>query len=115
FFRPLSELSHWLDYQLFPDSAVLMHAHSILWYMLLILVSWQLMKRLFPAAWMAGLALALHALDGSNGGAVGWIADRNALITTTFGLLTLLLHLQGRWDRQQFINPAALLCLAIAL
>jgi hypothetical protein len=25
------------------------------------------------------------------------------------------LHLQGRWDRQQFINPAALLCLAIAL
>ena len=48
FFRPLSELSLWLDYQLFPDSPLLMHAHSILWYLLLIFVSWKLMQRLFP-------------------------------------------------------------------
>ncbi len=115
FFRPLSELSHWIDYALFSDSPVLMHAHSILWYMLLLWVSWLLMQRLFPVAWMAGLAVALHALDGSNGGAVGWIADRNALITTALGLLAVLLHLRGRLDQGREWVPAAIFCFAVAL
>lgn len=115
FFRPLSELSHWLDYQWFPDSPVLMHAHSILWYLLLMAVSWRLMGRLFPQPWMGALAVALHVLDGSNGGAVGWIADRNALITTTFGLLALLLHWQGRIDRGRAWVPSAVLAFAVAL
>ena len=32
FWRPLTSLTLWLDYQLFPDSAALMHAHSIRWF-----------------------------------------------------------------------------------
>ena len=30
--RPLTTLTHWLDYRLFPNSAVLMHVHSLLWF-----------------------------------------------------------------------------------
>ncbi len=30
FWRPLAAFSHWIDYQLWPDSLVLMHAHNIL-------------------------------------------------------------------------------------
>jgi hypothetical protein len=30
FWRPLAALALWLDYQLWPDSALLMHAHNIL-------------------------------------------------------------------------------------
>lgn len=115
FFRPISELSHWLDYQLFPESPGLMHAHNILWYLALLAAAWQVLKRLFPARWMAVLALALLALDGSNGGAVGWIADRNALITTTLGLLTLSLHLRGRLDHRQWLVVPAVLCFGITL
>ena len=32
FWRPLSSLTHWLDYRLWPNSAALMHAHSLLWF-----------------------------------------------------------------------------------
>ncbi len=115
FFRPISELSHWIDYQLFPDSPGLMHAHNILWYLTLLGAAWLVLRRLFPARWMAVLALAMLALDGSNGGAMGWIADRNALITTALGLLTLHLHLQGRWDRNQWLVTPALLCFSVTL
>ena len=32
FFRPLSTLTHWLDFQLWPESHEMMHVHSLLWY-----------------------------------------------------------------------------------
>jgi hypothetical protein len=36
FFRPLSALTHYIDNQLFPDRAWLMHLHSLLWGALLL-------------------------------------------------------------------------------
>ena len=30
--RPVTALTHWLDYRLFPDSPWLMHAHNIVWF-----------------------------------------------------------------------------------
>ncbi len=32
FWRPLASFTHWVDYQLFPNSIALMHLHSILWF-----------------------------------------------------------------------------------
>ncbi|MBM4364223.1 MAG: hypothetical protein FJ104_16205, partial [Deltaproteobacteria bacterium] len=32
FFRPLAELTHRVDHALFPGSALLQHAHSLLWF-----------------------------------------------------------------------------------
>jgi hypothetical protein len=32
FWRPLTSFTHWMDYRLFPNSIVLMHLHSILWF-----------------------------------------------------------------------------------
>jgi len=38
FWRPLTVLTHMLDYQLWPNNPVLMHLHSLLWYMTIVLI-----------------------------------------------------------------------------
>ena len=36
FWRPLAALTHWVDYRLWPDSAALMHTHSLLWFVVVV-------------------------------------------------------------------------------
>jgi len=38
-FRPFGIATHWLDFQLWPGSAFLMHLHNLLWLALLVLVT----------------------------------------------------------------------------
>ncbi len=51
FWRPLSAMTHWLDYQLWPDQPALMHAHSLLWLGLLIAMVTLLYRQLFALAY----------------------------------------------------------------
>ena len=106
FFRPLSSLTHWLDEKLFPGSPALMHAHSLLWFLALLLSVLLLYRRLEPAARLSGLAFFLYALDDAHGPALAWLANRNALIAASFGCLTLLAH--DVWRRNQSLIAAAL-------
>jgi len=97
FWRPLSSITHWIDYKIWPDLPVLMHAHSILWYAALVIVVAFLYRRLMPWAWVAGLAAIFYALDDTHGIPVGFLANRNALLACFFGVLTLIAH--DRWRR----------------
>jgi hypothetical protein len=97
FFRPLSALTHWLDYQLWPDSGVLMHAQSILWYGGACALAVLVYRRLMGATWVAGLAGFLFAVDTVHLGSVAWLANRNGLLALLFGLLALMAH--DRWRR----------------
>ncbi len=97
FFRYLSAATHWLDYRLWPDSAVLQHAHSLLWLGALVAAAALLYRRVHGATRLAGLAALLYAVDEAHGAPAGWLANRNALIATFFGLLCLLAH--DRWRR----------------
>ncbi|HAG97136.1 MAG TPA: hypothetical protein DCL78_23610, partial [Gammaproteobacteria bacterium] len=63
FWRPLSELSHWLDYQLWPNQPWLMHLHNIVWYMGALVLIAKLYQRFQPGEGAALLALFLYALD----------------------------------------------------
>jgi hypothetical protein len=91
FFRPLSALTHYLDYSLWPASPALMHVHSLLWYLALVFVAALVFRRaLHPTA--AALAALLYAIDHNHGGVVGWVANRNALVAALFGLLALYFH-----------------------
>jgi hypothetical protein len=96
FWRPLSELSHWLDYRLWPDSPVLMHVHNLLWYGALIL----LLGRFYQAhttqggladkpSVLAGLATLIFTLSCLHLTPVMWVAARNQLISGCFTLLCL--------------------------
>jgi hypothetical protein len=115
FMRPLSSLTHAIDHWLWPQSALLMHAHSLLWFALLLFVTANLYSRLITTRWVAGVACALFALDSAHGEAVGWISNRNALIAGVFALTTLIAH--DAWRRTGRTREAVLagLCLAAAL
>lgn len=96
FWRPLAELSHWLDYRLWPDQAMMMHVQSLLWYLGL----GALLYRLYCKVGMPPLAviaaLALFLWDSSHGMTLAWIANRNALMASLFGTLSLLCYLDWR-------------------
>jgi hypothetical protein len=98
FYRPLSALTHQLDYLLWPDSPMAMHAHSLAWFALLVLVTAALYRRLLGATAVAGLATLLFAIDDAHATALVWIAQRNILPAAVFGMLALLAH--DRWRRR---------------
>lgn len=115
FLRPVTVATHRLDYALWPDSAALMHLHSLLWYAALIGLAAALYRRILPAPWIAGLAALLYAIDHPSAYTATWLANRNALLATTFGLLTLILH--DRWRRDGW-RPGAWLapaCLTLSM
>jgi hypothetical protein len=96
FMRPLASLSHALDHALWPDSAWLMQAHSLVWFGLSLVLLGLLYRRLFAGTWLAALALLLYAVDDARGPTVGWIANRNASIALTLALPVLLFHDRAR-------------------
>ena len=108
FWRPLSSLTHLLDYLLWPRSSVLAHAHSMLWFAALLAVLAALYRR-FHAPWIAHLALALYAVDDAHGWVVGWTANRNALVAATLAFAALVAHDRARrdgWRPGSWLGPA---------
>lgn len=97
FFRPLTELTHRLDYLLWPNQAPLMHLHSLLWLAFAIWIVALFYRRVMGVTWIAGLAALFYAVDYTHGAPAGWLANRNALLAVFFGILTLYFH--DRWRR----------------
>jgi hypothetical protein len=115
FFRPLSALTHVLDFRLWPHSSALMHAHSMLWFAALLLALAHVYRSIDGSPMLCGLALLLYAVDDAHGATVGWIANRNALVSATLALPALSAH--HRWVAHGF-RPGAWLapsCLALGL
>lgn len=114
-FRPLSALSLWLDYRLWPALPALMHAHNLLWFGPLAAAATVLYRRLMGPTVVAGLAALLYVVDDARGLAVAWVNTRYALMTALFGLLALLAH--DRWRRDGWRSGALWgpLCLALSL
>lgn len=116
FFRPVAAFTHWIDYQLWPDSASLMYLQNIGWYCLLCVATTVLYRHFFPkeqfSVWVSGIASLLFATNVVHLGAVTWIASRNTIISTLFGVLSLLAFVrQGpskRWHTT-IIAPTFLL------
>lgn len=107
FFRPVAAATHWLDSKLWPGSAPLQHAHSLLWWGLALLGVRQVTQDTGPP-WVAALALLLFALDDAHAVPVTWIANRNVLICLALSTAALRLH--------QLQRPGwALLPMALAL
>ncbi len=114
FWRPLSAFTHWLDYQLWPNSPQLMHLHSVLWYSLLCFLVLTFFKRVvsFPLALMIAV---IFTLDFNHFANLSWLANRNSLITACFTLLSLTQYLH--WRQQSSIHHffISLLCFIAAL
>ncbi|HLK40860.1 MAG TPA: hypothetical protein VKU41_29100 [Polyangiaceae bacterium] len=92
YFRPLASLWHYVDYRLWPGAPWLMHMENLLLYAGLVIAAGEIYRRQLGPPWVAGLAAALYAFDHSHGGPVGWIANRNAILSALLGVLSLLAH-----------------------
>jgi hypothetical protein len=97
FFRPLSALTHIVDYRLFPERAWLMHLHSLLWSALLLAGVLALYRALLASSsrFVCALATFLYAFDDARGWLVSWVAGRNAVIATALSVWALWFH--QRW------------------
>ncbi|WP_020589579.1 hypothetical protein [Desulfobacter curvatus] len=111
FWRPVTELTHILDYKLWPETPWMMHLQSLLWLFLILIVVSILYKRINGKGWVAGFAILLFALDSSHGVPVSWIANRNSVLATFFGFCTILSHdyrYKNNWKPGFIISPILL-------
>ncbi len=98
FWRPLGSLTHHIDYRLFSDAPLVMHAQNLFWYGVLVGAAALLHRRLLTPPWAAGLAALLYAADDAHGHAVGWITNRGAVMAAAFAHARALAHDRSRRD-----------------
>jgi Tfp pilus assembly protein PilF len=92
--HPLTWLSHQLDCQLFGQNSGAPHLVNVVFHvvntLLLFVVLNRMTKRLWPSAFVAAL-FALHPLHVES---VAWVAERKDVLSTLFGLLTMLAYVR---------------------
>ncbi|HMI91951.1 MAG TPA: hypothetical protein VK509_11335, partial [Polyangiales bacterium] len=93
--RPLACALTWLDWKLFGNDPFPYHVDSACWWLFMLgLIAW-VFYRLFPVR-IALLAYAFYVLDEALGLPLGWIANRNAVISTAFSCIALIAYLRYR-------------------
>jgi len=113
FWRPLTSWSHWLDWHLWGDHALPMHVENLVWYAALVAALAILYRRFLTPSWVVGLAGLLYLLDAAHGMPVGWIANRNGVMSAFFVVLTIYCH--DRWRRDNWRPGASLGVVALGL
>jgi len=98
FLRPVSAATHYVEYAAWPDAAWAMHLQSLAWYAGLVVGVGVLLRRWLGPTWVAGLGTLFYALDDAHATPVGWIAQRNALVSATLVVLVLVVHDRARRD-----------------
>jgi hypothetical protein len=66
-------------------------------------------------AWLAGFAALLYAIDDGHAMPVGFLANRNVLISTVFGVTAMLAHDCWRRDGRRWGAAVAPVCLLLSL
>ncbi len=115
FFRPISVLTHMLDYALWPDRFWLQHIHSLLWYSASVGLVVHAFRRFGLALPLAGLAGLFFAFEDAHALTAGWLANRNASVCMVFGLASMCLHHRWRTEGRVLSGAAAVLCFALSL
>jgi hypothetical protein len=98
FFRPLSSALLWADHRLLGNAPFPLHVHSFAWWAAATVAARELFRRHFSprVAWFATVIFALapcHALP------LAWLANREALVSLTFGALGLTAYARWREER----------------
>ncbi len=120
FFRPLTELSIWLDYQLWPDKFTLMHVQNSFWFMFAVLACLFYFRQLYPEQtpanfWLILIPSLFFLVSGTNALAIAWIAARNALIAVSFGMLAAGFHVRYYQNRKPINYVLALIFLLLSM
>lgn len=113
FFRPLSALTHHLDYALWPDSAWWQHLHSVLWYGGTVALAAVLFRQIHGARRASRIAALAFAVATPHVLTVGWLSGRNTLIAFVLSGLVLYTHVRSLDDRR--LRVVAPLLFAVSL
>jgi hypothetical protein len=113
--RPLTAFTHWLDYQLYPDSPALMHAQNIAWFAAILFLLAIIYRQLMDVKWAAGLAALLFLLDGNTYFPVMFVANRGFILSLFLGLVCFYEHHQWRSNRSRHSLILSMLFLALSL
>jgi hypothetical protein len=100
FWKPITSLTHIVDYTFWPDRPDLMHAQNLLWFGLMLLSASLLYRQISGYTVAAGLAVILYAIDYSHATPVAFLANRNGVMAPLFGILAIYFH--ARWRRHGF-------------
>ncbi len=96
FFRPVTAMTHLLDYALWPELPIMHHLHSLLWF---VLAAWAV-RRLFRTTGLTSVALGLAVffflVEDAHAMPVIWIANRNIMIAAFFGALAIEAYIKWR-------------------
>lgn len=94
FFRPLSSALRWSEQRLFGARPLLFHIHSFAWWAAAVLAARALFRSLLrPRA--ALIAVVVFALGSWHAVPIAWLANREVLLSITFGGLGLAAY--ARW------------------
>jgi len=97
FLRPLSALSHELDYRVFSGAPWIMHLMNAVLYALIVLVAFHVYRTILPQQpRVAALASLMFAIDDGHATTAGWIASRSMLLASLFGLSAVFLYIRAR-------------------
>lgn len=95
FLRPLPSLLRFGEHRLFGSSPLLFHMHSFAWWAFAVFAAYRLFRRLLqPRA--AALATVIFGLAPCHTLPLAWLANREALVSLTFGTLGLSSYLSFR-------------------
>ena len=92
--HPLTWLSHMLDVQLYGLEPGRHHLTSVLFHVANVLLLFGILRRMTADVWRCGIVAVLFALHPLHVQSVVWVAERKDLLSTLFGLLTLLFYLR---------------------
>src|SRR5664280_2936395 len=105
--HPLTMLSHMLDCQLFGLKPWGHHLTSLLFHALNTALVFLLLRTLTGAVWRSLLVAALFGLHPLHVESVAWVAERKDVLSTCFGLLTLIFY--ARYARKwSTVEPSSL-------
>jgi len=113
--RPLAELSHGLDYSLWPNTPWLMHLHQLIWALLFFTLAYRFLLRFCDERAVALLAFVLFAISANHGQTIAWLASRNTLMASACGMAAVLLHVKSRQPGQALAHVVGLRLLALLI
>ncbi|MGB3620924.1 MAG: hypothetical protein WBA20_06215 [Ketobacter sp.] len=113
--RPVSALTHWVDYQIAPESAQFQIFHTLLYVLLFAYCGYRLFWRLSNQSSIAVLATLMLVVDFSHLMNFNWISARNVFVAGALGCATLEQFIVWRTQHRPMALPASLVLFALGL
>ncbi len=115
FWRPIAELTHYIDYVWLKDHIWIMHLHSIIYFSISIFFLHKINIELFNNERLALLITGLYALSATHGMTVAWLCNRNALLAFLFALISFLTFIRSQKQHNHYLYCISIIALIASL